>query len=556
MSLLTVLITAIVLAWATPRQAAPPTARPVAAPQASAVTRGSVKLPVPFAAARIAPGDVRVFVHVEQAGRLRRDLATRPIARTFTSLAGGNAAAQSWSALARSLKMDEATLFDHCFGREITFIARDAGEWALVTDLGPERARDLMRTLAVRVREPRFGLAVSELPEQALLLASDGGQVVIGPSGQPQLFLDVLERWSAGERPAAERAPATLAGNDDFTARLREIQCEATRADIAAFIRHDRPLGGCSMFVADVRGEDVAIKHAARFDNPPFNSPVTNLACDFSPLNLLADHALVAVMQPRDVGDGPVENYLSAGLGVGLLSAEMRRNLADRRLLVMGEADARQLPQPRNILTTTFVAALEVKDVQVAAGQLDQQMSNVTQRINELGQGAFLIQMPDCGALRAHDPRQADLGAAGEWFAGGFPVMKTVSLNWAIAEGPPREDGSGATAWFVVGSHPQALQETIASLRKPCPRDERLVGKYDSCGTANGRRLGRQVQSWSDEAPEFTDPKHVDRVRSTLQALADLASGLSDCHWQMARPTANSLRLDVQLKLAPAETVK
>lgn len=502
----------------------------------------------PFAAARMVPDDARVLIRVERASRLRRDLAQRPIARSLASLVGGGAAAKSWSSMARTLSIEEAQLFDNCFGRDFTYVGRADGEWVVITELGTDRTRDMLRLLQVRAREPHFGLAVSELPEQDVLLASDGDQVVVGPTQRSTLFFDVLERWGARDAVTANDAHApTLARNPEFVQRLEELDCRDSRASVAAFIRHDRPLGGCSLIVADVRGDDVSIRQSARFDNPLFASPVTKLQCDFSPISIFADRALVAIMQPGDTGDGPLDAYLTAGLGVGAISPEMRTNLADRRMLIVGEADARQMPEARDILTTTFVACLELKNIANAPQQLDRQMATLAAKLNQLGDGAFLIQMPELAALRACQPRQANLGAAEEWFTGGFPVMKTVSLNWAVADSPQGK-------WFVIGSHPQALQETIDALSLPTQPDARMIGRFDSVGVANGLRLGRHVQSWSDEAPEYTDPENVARVRSTLQTFADLASGLTDCRWQMARPTATTLRLEIRAKLAPAET--
>lgn len=537
----------LVVALASQQPAAP--ANAVAAPRAQAPAAQQPPAQPrlgPFKSARLAPPDAKVFLHVERAGRLRRELATRPIARWLGPFTNDSAVAKSWSTLAQSLQMDEGSLFDACFGREFTYIGRGEGEWAVITEFaaGDEpRFREMLRTLQVRVREPSFGMAVSELPEQEVFIASDGGVVVIGPVRQPGAFYEVLQRWGA-----RDNAVDVLASDPAFMSRLGELKCDAHRADIAAFVRHERPLGGCSMIVADIRGDDVEIKHAGRFDNPLLAAPVTDLTCDFSPLNLLADRALVAIMQPRDVGDGPLESFLSADLGVGVISAEMRPNLADRRLLVMGEADARRLPEARDILTTTFVACLEARNGAVAGTQLDDQMARVAKRLNDLGQGAFLVKMPDLSALRPDEARQADLGAAGEWFNGGFPVMRTVSLNWTVANGP---DGS---AWFVVGSNPQALQETVQALAQPCLRDDRLVGKYDSCGLANGARLGRHLQSWSDQTGEFADAPNQKAVRESLTAFANLAMGVKSCRWQMARPDAHTMRLEAQLRLAPAET--
>jgi hypothetical protein len=518
--------------------------------------------------ARALPPDVTLFVHVEDAVEIRRELANRPIERWVRSLAQSGAVAKAWNGLAHGTDMDDAELFDFCFGKGFTFASRPGSspgpggrdvQWVVITKLGEESTHTLLRKLRTRVREPQFGLAISELPEQQMLLASDGGQVVIGSSRQPELFFDVLQRMAQAEH--GDNAPlATLATDADLKQHAPQLFAGMHGARAAMFIRHERPMGGCSLVVADVRGDQVRLRHAGRFDHAPFASPMTKLTCDFSPVALFEDKALVAIVQPRDVGDGPVEAFLSAELGAGLISDEMRKNLADRRLLVVGEHDARQLPEPADILTTTFVAALELKDPSIAIGQLDEQMVRLTQRINQRAKGSLLIEPPNVRAMRPCEPREVDLGNAGKWFTGGFPVMKSVSLNWAVAQSP---DGGGGgagagagTAWFVVGSHPQALQETVEALQKDAPQDRRLRGRFDSCGMANGLRLGTHVQSWSDEAQMFTRPENLDEVRGSLKALANLASGMQICRWQLARPTENTMRLDVQVTLTAAETAE
>ena len=69
-------------------------------------------------------------------------------------------------------------------------------------------------------------------------------------------------------------------------------------------------------------------------------------------------------------------------------------------------------------------------------------------------------------------------------------------------------------------------------------------------------RLGRHIESWSDDTPQFTDPSHVEEVRNTLRTFADLANGLQICRWQMERPTATTMKLDVQITLTASETAE
>jgi hypothetical protein len=513
--------------------------------------RSCVDLATIMVEARRLPADVTVFAFVEDAVDIRQELAPRPISRWVNGLLNEGAVGEAWAGLARGAGMSESELFDLCFGRGFCFASRPAGqaesaEWVVTARLEESAARDLLRRMKARVREPRFGLAVSQLPEQRLLLANDGELIVIGPEAQPALFDDVLQRIGAADLDGA--GLATLASDADLRQRAPELLEGMDGARVAVFVRHERPLGGCSLIVADIRGEAVRVRHAGRFDNPLFTSPITRLTCDFSPVAEFQDKSLVALMQPRDVGEGPVETFLSASLGGGLVSAEMRKNLADRRLLIVGEQDGRQLPDPSDILTTTFVAAMELKDPSIAVGQLDDQMIRLTRSMNNLHKGAMVIEPPNVRALTPCEPRHVDLGEAGKWFSGGFPVMKTVSLNWGVANGPHG-------AWFVVGSHPLALRETVQTLNTSDGRSLKAMrGKFDSCGVANGLRVGRHIENLSDEAQAFTEPEDLDKVRSGLQILSDLACGVQSCRWQMARPTVTSVRLDVDITLAPAQT--
>jgi hypothetical protein len=502
--------------------------------------------------ARRLPADVTAFAYVEDAVKIRRELAARPIHQWIDSLARNGAASKAWSELARGADLSEERLFDLCFGRGFTFAARSRpdgqpAEWVVIASMGEQVMRDLLRRLEARVREPRFGLAVSHLPEQRMLLASDGELVVIGPELQPDLFNDVLQRVGDGAVGLDGEGLATLASDVDLRQRAPELLVGMDGARAALFLRHDRPLGGCSLLVADVRGDKVRLRHAGRFDNPIFTSPITRLTCDFSPVAEFEDKALIAVMQPQDVGSGPVETYLSASLGEGLVSPEMRKNLADRRMLIVGEHDARQLPEPSDMLTTTFVA-LELKDPCIAVGQLDDQMLRLTRKISALSDGAMVLEPPNVRAMRRCEPRQVNLGECGKWFTGGFPVMKTVSLNWAVAEGPHG-------AWFVVGSNPVALHDAVNTLGKDQARSAKAMrGRYDSCGVANGPRVGRHIENLSEQAPTFTEPANVEKVRDGLTMLSQLAVGMQDCRWKMSRPTANTMRLEVDLTLTPAET--
>ncbi len=229
-------------------------------------------------------------------------------------------------------------------------------------------------------------------------------------------------------------------------------------------------------------------KQAAKFESAPFTHAVTKLTCDFSPVLAFEQSALVALIQPTDIGDGPVETFLTASLNESLVSPEMRANMGSRRITVIGEEEGRQLERPVDVLTTTFVTCLELNDPAKGVPQLDQQMTKVTERLNQLADGAFVFEAPAVGRLKNGDVRQVDLSEASDWFTGGFPIMKNVSLTWTVADGPQG-------AWFVVGSHRRSVDDVVRTLGKPSETCPAMNGKFDSCGVGNGVRIGRPDRS-------------------------------------------------------------
>lgn len=503
----------------------------------------------PFQRAAFAPVDVTMYVHVENAAQLRRELADRPIARWFQAVLGPGDVRRAWGNLAAAARMDEARLFDDCLGRSSTLMIRQPGEWALIAQADPQRMTRMMQQLKPRIREPRHGMSIAELPEQDVLIARNERIVVVGPAAHPSLLYELLSKVNdppqSHRRMTGEKNGAEADTFDGAIALARSLG----QGQIGVMVRHEPPMGGFSVAIAQVRGDEVTLKHAAKFDNAPFTHAITKLRCDFSPVLSFENHALMAFMQPTDIHDGPVESFLVASLGEGLLSGPMRQNLGDRRLIVVDEVEGRLLERPVDLLNTTFVACLQIRQREPAIQELDEQMIKVAGRINALGKGAFLVKTPHVRSMRPEEPREIDLGAAGEWFAGGFPIMQNIALTWTVAEGPQG-------AWYVIGSNRRSLEDVATVLRNEPVRGRALTGRYESCGVGNGVRLSRHLRSWSARAADFADPEGVDEVRSTLEMMSELAGGMQICRWQLERPSQNEMRLNVQIKLAPPESAR
>jgi hypothetical protein len=413
-----------------------------------------------------------------------------------------------------------------------------ATEWALLTEADDEIAAAVLRRLQPKRLAPRHALPVAMLPEHELLVATDGDCQLIGPTRPAGLFDEVLSRLADEQ----ERS-RSLADHDAMS-----VLDSGGRGDVALFLRHERPLGGWSVLVGNLDGARLGLRHAARFENPPFNRTTTEIEWDISTLEVFDDHALIAVIEPTDIGGGPVETFVQARLGEPLLSEDMRRNIADIRIFTVGEVEGRQEPHGTDMLLPSGAVAIRVKDPVAAEGQLDRHLVRIAEAINDLGQGTYVVKIPSIGRFRAGEPRHIDLGPAMKHFGGGFPILRSVTLDWKTVEGP---HGS----FYVIATHPQHLGETVDALKSPNNGEQRR-GRWASCGLVDGQRIGVHLRSYSDQAGQLAvdDPQAIAELRQTLLVLSQLAGGVERLRWRLARPSEREMRLEVEVDLTPRES--
>jgi hypothetical protein len=162
-----------------------------------------------------------------------------------------------------------------------------------------------------------------------------------------------------------------------------------------------------------------------------------------------------------------------------------------------------------------------------------------------------LTEPPDVARLKPGQAREVDLSPAAQWFTGGFPIMKNLSLTWKVVDSPEQGSDGG---WYVIGTHRRSLENVATILCKPCRSDGAMVGKFENCGVMNGQRISRHLQSWSAQAALLADQGQVQALRRPLQTMSQLGAGIKDCHWQLARPSANQMKLSVQIELAPPQS--
>jgi hypothetical protein len=495
-----------------------------------------------FAAASAAPADATMYVHIRDGKLLRSELTRRPIGRWVESALAAGQVRDAWQTLAAHAGVTSDALFDACLGNHVTIVIRDdengesPSEWALLTEVEVDHVRRIEGKLEPTLAGPRSGMRLMELPEHGLLLARHKQRLVVGSSQCRELFLQVVDG-------AAGRGKSTLATHP---AIVRGQELGTGQAGI--LIRHAPPLGGWSVAVASLDGERIDVRHSARFDTAPWTRPVTKIECDFSPVVALEPRALIVMMEPTDVDGGLAEVFIEDYLGFQLLGREIEQTVGSRRVLTVGEEEGRTLERPMDLLTTTAGVAIEIEADEAALARIDEQMVRFSNRIATLGEGSFLIDVPN--SLPATGPRQIDISPATSWFTGGFPIMRNITLNWNVAEGLD-------ASWLVIASHEHHLSELTDALAQTGPARP-IVGRFDSVGTADGQRIGRHLRSWADGANLFvhedTPPKMTEDFKATMTLLSEFCSGISRCHWKLARPTPTEMRVDVQLFLSPAES--
>jgi hypothetical protein len=510
----------------------------------------------PFDAAALVPPDVTLFLQAEDAASIRMELADRPMRELFRQLLTTGEAVRAWRRLAAAAGVEDEALFDVWLGRRFTFVMRPADEtpdWALICEVDPKPAREVLRRLNPRRMAPRHQRPVSELPEHELLIASEGSTYFIGPTTPGRLFDDLLASVAGDSRPQE-----TLA-DDPAMVQARSLGA----GEVGLFVRHELPLGGFSAFVINVDGERILLHQAGRYENPPFQRPVTELAWDAAPLEAFRDKALLAVAEPTDIGGGPLEVFIEATLETPLLSESIRRNLDRRRLFVVGEVEGRQEEQGVDLLLPTLSIVIEIKDPQGAELELDEQVLNCAEAISRLAQRSFeaasteekearagvpALRVPSIDTFHPGEMRHIDLGPVMQRFGPDHPILRSVTLDWSVASGPLGN-------YCVVATHPEQLRRTIEALQSPCGKATHRE-KITSAGFMDGRRVARQLRSFSEQAELLaeTDGQAVASFRETMLLFSELAAGIERCSWKLRRPSEKEVRLEARIILADPES--
>lgn len=496
--------------------------------------------------APVIPPDVSLVLHMENAAAIRRELAERPISQWFSELGATSRAAEVWRDLSAHMESAPGGLFDICFGTRATLITRHPQQWTIITRVRARDSAHLLQQLHPIVHGPRFGMAMLELPEHDLLIAHgqrdaevEQSTLVIGPKSDSGLFEAVLSRM---ENPGGK----SLADKDAVGAAAR-----LGVGSIAMYTAHDPPMGGWSVAVAQLDGQQLQLRHVGRFDSAPFERGRSSMTVDGAALRGFEDHALLAIIEPTDVGGGQFEAYFRASFGTQMISGPIHRNLCQRRIFVVGEVEGRQEAPPVDIQAPTLAICFELRNPDIAEEQFDRHMLMLARRLAQLSRGAFEIDVPCPSTFEQGEPRVIDISPATRWLARTLPLAQPITLNWRVVA---KADGE-AGGWAVLATHPQQLEESVRALRVSEAEGPGQEGQH--LGFASGVRIGQHLRSWSDRADLFVDQadaEQTEQFRQTLLLMSRLASGIDVARWRLVRPSDDEVCLEVTLELAEPES--
>lgn len=492
----------------------------------------------PFADAQFVPADVTVFVHIENGAALRKQLAQQPVGSLMANQLGDELLGEASSQLVKLSGKTAPELFDTLLGSCFTLVTQrgeNEPRWTIITRVSPESMNELRRAWRVQRQLPKNGFALSLLPEQDILLAERGETVIIGPRTNATLLETIV---SAQNEPLKN----SLADQPKFAERAAALGS----GRCAIYITNGESVGGSSLFIADLNGSSVRLKQSAQFDRPPFSRDVTKLNCDFSIVRNFERDQLFTIIEPTDIGPTQQESFVYQMLGDVSGASELQKVTGPRRIFTIGEEEGRLREIPEDVLAPVPAVAIEIDGDKYTIAQLDVRMTRIATALNDVKDGALLIDVPPPHAFKAGHARRIDLSPVAESFTGGFPIMRNVSLNWRIVESDGEPSGG---AWCVIAGSPQELDSVVKSLETPCKKESRLIGTFDSVGSINGVRVSQQLSTWKNVAGKLAPQGEQQQFTQAIDLLSQLAGGAERICWQMRRPARNEMLLDVQIKL-------
>ena len=486
----------------------------------------------PFDSASSVPDSVHLYVHVERARDLRAWLTTFPVAGPLESLIGESAIGLSWHALADGARVEDGLLFDTMFGQSFTLISRvpvadGPNEWAVVTALEPEWWRNVEPRLRLRRMRPYHGVAMLESPEQGLLLARIGGNLLLGPRDQSGLLLETIRLMTDGG-----------ASLQDHPAVMEAVGLG--RGHIGVLSRTPGADSWTAAVISGSQGGSWRVSHLSRVSDPVFTptNPRRELQLDF--WRWFDPVVRLAITQPIPEARGMWLNFLASFVPEVAHDASLRAALGERMGVMLIELDRPPAPDEHG---SAIVMLVEVRAAETAEATLDKTVTRVLEGWNrEFGDELGRVTLPDLESVAAGKPRESDIGLLAEAFFPELPASERARLHWTTVHSP------SGTWWVLSTGRPQLMQ--IANLLDTTSDETlRRGGAMAQQGRARLRLARWQVAMIGEilqaRAPEQDRPA----VARTVNLLKDVADHVDKVDWQAHFPDPRRIRTDWQIRL-------
>jgi hypothetical protein len=501
----------------------------------------------PFAAAETLPSDVTSFVHVARPSELRNTSSGILLQQFGRFTMFGDEFDAVWTQLAARAGVSNEELFDICFGESFTMAMRDSAgedrEWVVIGRANRDRLDEVLKRLRPEAHLPRFGFAMMHLPESAIIVARDGDCIVAAPRQRSNLLNDTLRRMNrGGDAVLAHDAVMTTFADQGEGGRL------------AAWIRTQAPNRGAIGVVASLDKQTLTAHVRGAFENAPFTRTRTERSWDASMVGRFEQDALFIMMEPTDVGGGPIPGILHAMLGQSWPGLSQSGPVGDARMFIVSDTEGRLRDVPVDLrLPTLTMVVPTTGNARRSEHLLDREMMRITNALMKRARRAGHAEHAEHAnedarvlfdeTFRPNEARHVSLDLLTAPLAHSMPLFADLSMNWqSIAM------GNGRNAW-VMASHPLALESTCNSLSAPDRWAEPVIGGWQNVGALNGVRLSHHLRSYAERPDLLAEGEDAEAFREVLGLCADVTACIDLGRWRLMRPEDTTFVMDVELNL-------
>jgi len=563
----------------------------------------------PWTGTELVPEDVDLYVHVDDASGLRRELESTPLIDVFRTILVDEQVASRWATIAERLKLDEARCFDDLLGRDVVFAmksgepgeaGRPGADWLLATRMDESTFERVVTSLNGRHR----GQGIVEFPCQGIVAAWRAPTLFIASSLSSRLFVEALERVEAsrgsdGRRPVelagdlpSKRGDARILGTNDAAAtavhtkgsdRTPTTNGARDRGPVLAdhpllraaaawpgsrmqlFVRHPSTFAGVSVITMNVADRGAQLRQRSRFANLPIAAAPDAALDDASLLRRFESMALLGVL--RRQGESPATSLLATLLPDAKPCEEMRRNAGERWMLLIGDADGAPYVSCR---VPAVAVAMEIREPCAGRRSHEAFLARAIQDVNaryakNLGGMITPPEVAACTDIEA--PRQCDLNRLIRALCGDHPMVRSSSLHWRTVAG---DDGN----WQLYASHRDWLDRVARRLEGSClvsaGRKHAEVAVTEPAvksdvvmqsaivkapeppppeGFLTGPSVATMLDGWGASADDFA-AENPARFRKAVATLSSMLRGFEHVRWNLSRPEAQVIETQIQIDFA------